>query len=570
MVAVTAKVKGLLIDEGLITEQSWRDALAADGDPIEALLIEAGLPEAALMEVLGRAAGIPPVDLRRVELDVATIETVDPELCKERGFIPIARNGDVLTIAVSDPFDVLLFDDLKRMTQCHVRPVFSHRPMVMAALSGQLDSGQREVDELMDEVNAADDLDVKSDEQEAEDIEFSSSGDGEDDAPAVKLANAIILQALKEKASDIHIEPGEKQVRVRFRVDGRMRIIMTPPKSLLPALSSRLKILAHLDIAERHAPQDGKFRIKYQGRTVDFRLSILPVVGGEKSVIRILDGGNLSLRLDAMGFEDKSLRDLESAIASPYGMLLVTGPTGSGKSTTLYSCVSAVASPEVNVTTVEDPVEYRMDGINQVPVNPKRGTTFAGALRSILRQDPDIVLVGEIRDKETADIAIKAALTGHLVLSTLHTNDAAATITRLVDMGIDPFMVSSSILCICAQRLGRRLCTNCKVPIELPPKEQLLEVGFLESDFDEDIQLFEPNPDGCARCTAGYKGRFPILETLSMSPRLRRMVVEGMSKDRLKLQAIDEGMLTLRRVGILNAIRGITSVPEVLRITLED
>ncbi|MEM6672771.1 MAG: ATPase, T2SS/T4P/T4SS family [Planctomycetota bacterium] len=568
MVAISTKVRGLLLSEGLVSEEAWQKATSGDGDPVEQLLNAGDLSESALMEVLGRAAGIPPVDLRRIELDAAIVETLAPELCEERGFVPIAKNGDVLTIAVSDPFDVLLFDDLKRLTHCHVRPVFAHRPMVKAALNMLLHGGQDAVDDLMDEVAGQEDLDVKTDEVEATDIE-SADNNGED-APAVKLANAIILGALRDKASDIHIEPGEKALRVRYRVDGRLRQIMTPPKKLLPALSSRLKILAHLDIAERHAPQDGKFRIKYQGRTVDFRLSILPVVGGEKSVIRILDGGNLSMKLDSMGFEQKSLDDVQTAVASPYGMLLVTGPTGSGKSTTLYSCVAAVASPEVNVTTVEDPVEYRMDGINQVPVNPKRGTTFAGALRSILRQDPDIVLVGEIRDKETADIAIKAALTGHLVLSTLHTNDAAATITRLIDMGIDPFMVSSSILCICAQRLGRRLCTHCKVPVDLPPIQELVKIGFLESDFDESTQLYEANPDGCSHCNGGYKGRFPILETLSMSPRLRRMVVEGQPKDEIKLQAIEEGMLTLRRVGNLNALRGITSVQEVLRITLDD
>ncbi len=569
MVAISSKVRALLVEEGLVSEAAFQEAAKGEGDPIEALMNSGELAEAALMEMMGRAAGMPPVDLRRLEFDPAVVDIVAGQFCKDRAFIPIAKNGNVLTIAVADPFDVLLFDDLKRMTQCHVRPVFSHRPMVMAALTATLDGGQSKVDELMDEVGAAEGLEVKSDETEAQDIE-TSGGLGGEDAPAVKLANAVVLQALKDKASDIHIEPGEKSVRIRFRVDGRMREVMRAPKSLLPALSSRLKILAHLDIAERNAPQDGKFRIKYQGRTIDFRLSILPVVGGEKSVIRILDGGNLALRLDTMGFEQKSLDDVQKAIDSPYGMLLVTGPTGSGKSTTLYSCVSAVATPEVNVTTVEDPVEYRMDGINQVPVNPKRGTTFAGALRSILRQDPDIVLVGEIRDQETANIAIKAALTGHLVLSTLHTNDAAATITRLIDMGIDPFMVSSSILCICAQRLGRRLCGNCKLPVEDPPHEELINIGFLESDFEKPVELFEANPKGCARCNGGYKGRFPILETLSMSPRLRRMVVEGKSKDDLKLQAIEEGMITLRRVGVLNTLRGITSVPEVLRITLDD
>ena len=564
MVTVSSKVKALLIGEGLVSEQAWSSALNGDREPIEALIDAGELSETSLMEVLGRAAGIAPVDLRRVEFDNAVVDTVAPELCRERGFIPVAKNGDVLTIAVSDPFDVLLFDDLKRVTQCHVRPVFAHRAMVNGALERVL-SGSTSVDELMDEVGKADDLEVKGD--DAEDIEMADL-DGED-APAVKLANAIILGALKDKASDIHIEPGDRTLRVRYRIDGRLRQIMTPPKSLLPALTSRLKILAQLDIAERYAPQDGKFRIKYQGRTVDFRISVLPVVGGEKSVIRILDSGSISLDLDQMGFEEQSLSDVKEAIHSPYGMVLVTGPTGSGKSTTLYSCVSAVADPEVNVTTVEDPVEYRMDGINQVPVNPKRGTTFAGALRSILRQDPDVVLVGEIRDKETADIAIKAALTGHLVLTTLHTNDAASTITRLVDMGIDPFMVSSSILVICAQRLGRRLCGSCRVAIEEPPREELLKIGFRPEDFEAPFQLFEPNPEGCARCNGGYKGRFPILETLPMTQRMRRMVVEGRSKDELKKQAIEDGMLTLRRVGVLNAMRGVTSVQEILRITQE-
>ncbi|MBL6756806.1 MAG: Flp pilus assembly complex ATPase component TadA [Planctomycetes bacterium] len=564
MVTVSSKVKALLIGEGLVSENDWSRACSGDGEPIETLLEAGDLNENALMEVMGRAAGIAPVDLRRVELDAAVVDTVAPELCRERGFIPVAKTGDVLTIAVSDPFDVLLFDDLKRVTHCHIRPVFSHRSMVNSALKRVL-SGGTSVEELMEKVGETDDIEVKGD--EAEDIEMADL-DGAD-APAVKLANAIILGALRDKASDIHIEPGDRNLRVRYRIDGRLRQIMTPPKALQPALSSRLKILAQLDIAERNAPQDGKFRIKYQGRTVDFRISVLPVVGGEKSVIRILDSGSISMDLGKMGFEEQSLKDVEEAIHSPYGMVLVTGPTGSGKSTTLYSCVAAVAHPEVNVTTVEDPVEYRMDGINQVPVNPKRGTTFAGALRSILRQDPDIVLVGEIRDKETADIAIKAALTGHLVLTTLHTNDAAATITRLIDMGIDPFMVSSSILVICAQRLGRRLCTSCKVAIEEPPREELLKIGFKEEDFATPFQLFEPNADGCARCAGGYKGRFPILETLPMTQRIRRMVVEGRPRDDIKAQALSDGMLTLRRVGVLNAMRGVTSVQEILRITQE-
>jgi type IV pilus assembly protein PilB len=343
---------------------------------------------------------------------------------------------------------------------------------------------------------------------------------------------------------------------------------MSPPKSILNALVSRLKIMAQLDIAERFTPQDGKFQIRYEGRTIDFRLSVLPVVGGEKAVMRILDQGSLALKLDSMGYEPRALADIQRAIDAPYGMLLVTGPTGSGKSTTLYSCVAAIATDDVNVVTVEDPVEYRMDGVNQVPVNPKRGLTFAGAMRSILRQDPDVILVGEIRDTETADIAIKAALTGHLVLSTLHTNDAATTVTRLVDMGVDPYLVSSSLLCIGAQRLGRKLCDQCHVPIELPVAE-LKSVGFTEATL-QDIKLFQPNPKGCGRCHGGYRGRFAILETLYLDETLKRMVVERRSVQDLKAEAVRGGMLTLRQVGLLNAARGRTSLEEILRVTMED
>jgi type IV pilus assembly protein PilB len=570
MAKVSPKIKRLLVAEGLVTLESWESAARGDQDPIKALLGSGELSEGALLEVMGCSAGVPPVDLRRVKPDSSAVESVSAELCRQRSFLPITRNGNVLTIAVSDPFDVLLFDDLKRLTHCHVRTLFAHSDMIASALDEVLDGGKGKVDKLVNDASHDSELEVKEEaDAETQDIEKTSDKAGED-APAVKLANAIVLGALKAKASDIHIEPGEKTARVRYRVDGRLRQIMSPPKSILPALTSRLKILASLDIAERHKPQDGKFRIRFQGRHIDFRLSILPVVGGEKSVIRILDTGSMAMKLETMGYEPKAYEDIKAAIDSPYGMLLVTGPTGSGKSTTLYSCVQAVATPEVNVTTVEDPVEYRMDGIAQVPVNPKRGTTFAGALRSILRQDPDIVLVGEIRDRETADIAVKAALTGHLVLSTLHTNDAAATITRLVDMGIDPFMVSSSLLCVVAQRLGRKLCENCKIKVENPVEGELRAHGFVDEDFKRGFQLFEANREGCPRCSGGYKGRFPIVETMPMTQDLRRMIVEGESKDKLKDRAVAEGMLTLRRVALLNAMRGVTSIQEVLRVTLEN
>jgi type IV pilus assembly protein PilB len=565
MVRISGKIRRILVDAGQVSEDDWSAARERGGSPVATLLSQGLLNEDGLFETLGRASGVAPVDLSRIKPDRAALELLPADVCHEHCILPLARNGDVLTIAVCDPFDVLLLDDLKRMSKCHVRPVLSHPAAIKTATENVYNTKNAAVDALMSEVSGLDAATIEVS-AEAEDLE-TAAAQGED-APAVKLVNVILLRALKEKASDVHIEPGDTAVRIRFRVDGSLYEVMRPPMSLLPAISSRLKILAQLDIAERFSPQDGKFQIRFENRKIDFRLSILPVVGGEKSVMRILDTGAMSLKLDSLGYEPKALEDIKRGSNAAYGMVLLTGPTGSGKSTTLYSCVKEVATSDVNVVTVEDPVEYRMDGINQVPVNPKRGLTFAGALRSILRQDPDVVLVGEIRDTETADIAIKAALTGHLVLSTLHTNDAATTITRLIDMGIDPFMVASSLLCIGAQRLARKLCQQCRLRIDVPLVE-LRSVGFLESEL-LNLELYGPNPKGCPRCKDGYKGRFAILETLYLEQTLKRMVVERRSAQELKSEAIRQGMLTLRRVGILNVLRGKTSLEEVLRSTLDD
>ena len=568
MVRVSGKIRRLLVDGGLVSVEEWNSARDKGGNIVDALLSSNALEEDALLEALARASGAAPLDLSRVTPDPSAIQALAQETCLEYGILPITKNGDILTIAVADPFDVLLLDDLKRRAGCQIRQVVSSPPVLKRAIERVYQAGAKAVESLLDEANAnAGSLEVKG--GDVEDIDLAAQGAEGDDAPAVKLINLVLLRALKEKASDVHLEPGDKALRVRFRVDGNMKLVMTPPKSILNALVSRLKIMAQLDIAERFSPQDGKFQIRYEGRTIDFRLSILPVVGGEKAVMRILDGGSLALKLESMGYESRSLEDIRKAINAAYGMMLVTGPTGSGKSTTLYSCVQEVATPDVNVVTVEDPVEYRMDGINQVPVNPKRGLTFAGALRSILRQDPDVILVGEIRDTETADIAIKAALTGHLVLSTLHTNDAPSTISRLMDMGVDPFMVSSSLLCIGAQRLARKLCEGCRKAIEIPEPE-LLSMGYREEELQAGVKVWAPNPSGCGRCNAGYRGRFAILETLYLDDDLKRMVVERRSVHEIKAYAVEQGMLTLRRVGLLNAMRGRTSLEEVLRVTLED
>ncbi|MFT7486368.1 MAG: type IV pilus assembly protein PilB, partial [Candidatus Paceibacteria bacterium] len=436
MVLVSGKIRKLLLDAGLATAEEWGAAKERGGNLLENLLTSEVLSVGSLLEALAREANLPPVDLSRVTPDPSALERINAEACLENMILPLSINADVLTIAVCDPFDVLMLDDLRHRTGCQIQQVLSAPPDVASAIESAFNAGSRQVEDLLEEVSGVAELEITEHEEDAELDISTASGD---DAPAVKLVNLILIRALKAKASDIHVEPLDKGIVIRFRVDGKLSVVMTPPKALLNALTSRLKILAQLDIAERFRPQDGKFQIRYEGRNIDFRLSILPVVGGEKAVMRILDAGSMSMVLGNMGYEDKALLDIENAIKAPYGMLLITGPTGSGKSTTLYSCVQHVATPDINVTTVEDPVEYRMNGINQVPVNAKRGLTFAGALRSILRQDPDVVLVGEIRDKETADIAIKAALTGHLVLSTLHTNDAASTVTRLVDMGIDRF-----------------------------------------------------------------------------------------------------------------------------------
>ncbi len=566
MVRSYGKIRRILVEAGLVSAEAWGEARASGRQVVDELLRRGVLDEGTLYSTLAAAAGVPPIDVSRVRPAPEVLQSLPRETCEEHLVLPVARNGDQLTVAVSDPFDVLLLDDLNMHSGCKVRPLLSHPAAIKSALENLYDDGRKQVDALLDAVEGGE-IEVKEEGDGQENIELSSSSDSED-VPAVKLVNLILLRALRDKASDIHIEPGEQSIRVRFRVDGRLIEILRPPKSLLPAIISRLKIMANLDIAERMGPQDGKFQIRYESRNIDFRLSTLPVVGGEKAVMRILDQSGVGANLEKLGYEPRCLEDMQRAIAASYGMVLVTGPTGSGKSTTLYASVKEVATPEINVVTVEDPVEYRMDGINQVPVNPKRGLTFAGALRSILRQDPDVVLVGEIRDVETAEIAIKAALTGHLVLSTLHTNDAPGAITRLVDMGIDAFMVSSSVLCVAAQRLARVLCVHCRQPAEIPEAE-LLKCGFRAEEL-EGIQLFQANQAGCPRCKNGYKGRFALLETLFLDHTIKRMIVERRSVHEIKSQAIENGMLTLRRVGLLNAMRGKTSLEEVLRVTMPD
>jgi type IV pilus assembly protein PilB len=539
-----------------------------DNRPLSTVLVQTELvKESDLLGMLAREARIPPVDLGKLDVDNEALESVPQNVAKDYGIFPISKVGDVLTVAVSNPFDIVGLDDLRILTGGELRLALSTEDAIHRAVDKAYNADEKKMTEIF-EGTIDPDLEFNEDDLNAENINFSDlTAEG---SPVVKLVNLVIFKAIKNRASDIHIEPYEKKLRIRYRQDGILSEAFSPPKKMHSAILSRIKILSNLDIAERMKPQDGKFQIRVEGRQVDFRISVLPTIHGEKCVMRILDAENLALSLDLLGFEPVSLDHFRHAIRQPYGMLLVTGPTGSGKSTTLYSAVKEIYSIESNMVTVEDPVEYQIDGVNQVHVNPKRGLTFASALRSILRQDPNVILIGEIRDAETLEIAVKAALTGHLVLTTLHTNDAASTVTRMVDMGLDPFMVASSVLLITAQRLARKLCDQCKAPMELPPRDRLQQLGFLESEIDAKDGLTIFKPVGCARCVQGYRGRFAVMETLVLDDELKRLVVAGKPSIEIKKRALEIGMMTLRRAALLNAIRGKTSIEEVLRVTMED
>ena len=534
--------------------------------PLSTILVSKGaIDENELLGLLCRRLRVPPMNLHDCILDPEIVRLIPKELATDHRVVPLSQIENVLTVAVSNPSDVVILDQVRNTTGCELRLVLSLDDAIEKSLLRIYNPGAAQLRAVMGEM---DDSDVQFQDDDDKELDLEAMARDEDESPVIKFVNLVIYQAIKEKASDIHIEPFAKVVRVRFRGDGVCYEAFKPPKSLLNSIVSRIKIMCNLDIAERRRPQDGKFQIRMEGRGIDFRVSVLPTVHGEKVVMRILDGGNLALSLDTLGFEPLALEHLRTALASSYGMMLVTGPTGSGKSTTLYSAVKEILSDESNFVTVEDPVEYQVFGVNQVQVSEKRGLTFAGALRSILRQDPDVVMIGEIRDTETIEIAIKAALTGHLVLSTLHTNDAASTVTRMIDMGVDPFMVASATLCVSAQRLARRLCKYCKMPLGEVPLERLTSIGFTEEEA-ETCELYRPT--GCTRCKGGYSGRFALLETMPMNEDLKRLIIAGKSALELKTSAMrDHDMITLRRCAILNAMRGATSIEEVLRVTMPD
>lgn len=567
------KVAAVLLSNGLL-EQTQAATLSEQArnerKSLTQVLIEQNLlAEDDIVACIAHELGMPPIHLDRVKFDKEVVASLKMDAAKRYQVLPISRVENVLTVAMANPFDILTLDDIKVISGCTLIPVVASEKAIEKAIEEAYKVEEKVVDvvgSILDEINAAD-IELTETDKDAEVADNDISTLTNEDSPIVKYTWGIISEAIRTKASDIHLECFEKDARLRYRMDGACRIMKPPPFKRYGAIISRIKILSELDIAERRIPQDGKFQVKYQGKQVDFRVSTLPMVHGEKVCIRLLDSSNLSLSLDSLGFEKRCLDQFKWAVAQPYGMMLVTGPTGSGKSTTLYSCVAETLDDEENINTVEDPVEYQLHGVNQCQVNPKRGMTFAKALKALLRQDPDTIMIGEIRDQETAEIAIKAALTGHLVLSTLHTNDAPSTITRIVDMGIDRFQVASSIILICAQRLLRKLCSECKQPTDIPP-QRLLEVGILEEEIPQGTWF---KAGGCKTCMSkGYKGRFAVLETLQMTEPVRRIVVSGGSAMDIRAQALEEGMLTLRRVALLNAMRGKTSIEQVLAGTADE
>jgi type IV pilus assembly protein PilB len=478
--------------------------------------------------------------------------------------MPVAKRGTTLTMAMADPTNVVAVDDIKFLTGMKVELMMATESAIRRGIDRYYDSSEN----LRNVMASIEDAGMEvMEEPEDANLNISDLKQAVEEAPVVKLVNFILADAIKKGASDIHTEPYEKVFRVRFRIDGVLYEVMTPPMSLKNAIISRLKIMADLDISERRLPQDGRMKVKYKGREVDFRVSTLPTLFGEKVVMRLLDKSNLKLDLSKLGFEAKAMADFEEAIRAPYGMLLVTGPTGSGKTTTLYSALDRLNQPGTNIMTAEDPVEFNIKGINQVQIRDNIGLNFAAALRSFLRQDPDVIMVGEIRDYETAEIAVKAALTGHLVLSTLHTNDAPSAVTRLLNMGIEPFLVASSVLLILAQRLLRRICVHCKAPVVVPA-HALVDVG-LTAEETASITCYKG--DGCEACNGtGYKGRIAIYEVMVLNAELRDMVLSGVSALEIKRGAIQHGMRTLRMSGLEKLKEGITTVEEVVRVTFKD
>ncbi len=575
----------LLLREKRVTPNQLQDALnhqRSNGGRLGSSLVKLGiLTEEDITSVLSRQYGVPAINLREFDLDGAVVRLIPVETATKYNVIPVSRNGTTLTLAMTDPTNVFAMDDIKFRTGLHVEPVVASDTAIRESIAQHFGknaaaagrdgvNGAKAADlvnKALEELGTAEeDLEVVD---AAEEIDAASLAKQSGEAPVIKLVNALMLSAIQRGASDIHVEPYEKEIRIRFRVDGVLQPVMAPPMKFKDAIVSRLKIMAKLDIAEKRLPQDGRIKARFNdrghARDIDFRMSCVPTLFGEKVVLRLLDPEGLRLDLSQLGFYPEALKKFERAIRQPWGMVLVTGPTGSGKTNTLYSSIAQLNQPGVNIMTAEDPVEFNFAGINQVQVREQIGLGFANSLRSFLRQDPNIILIGEIRDAETASIGVKAALTGHLVLSTLHTNDAPSSINRLVNMGIESFLVANSLNLICAQRLVRRICDKCKVKTEVP-HAALIEAGYTEA---EAAAVKPMKGRGCERCNGvGYKGRVGLFEVLEMTDKLRELISNGVTANDLRRAAIEDGMVTLRRSGLMKCADGVTTLDEVVRETM--
>ena len=570
---MSSRLGEILVKDSLISADQLKQALdyqKKNGGRLGTCLVKMGLvSDDDITAVLSRQYGVPSINLKFYEVDPLVIKLVPQETAIRYQIVPLSRVGSTLTIAMTDPTNVFAMDDIKFMTGFNVEPVVASESAISEAIHkfyGDVESVE-ELDKVMKDL-AGDDASVELSAEEQE-MDLATLEKAAEEAPIIKLVNLILTDAVKRGASDIHVEPYEKELRVRFRVDGILQNVMAPPMKLKDAITSRIKIMSKLDISEKRLPQDGRIMIKYlkdgKKKELDFRVSTVPTLFGEKIVLRLLDKENLRLDMTKLGFEQESLTKFERQILKPYGMVLVTGPTGSGKTNTLYSSVARLNTVETNIMTAEDPVEFQLAGINQVQMKEQIGLNFASALRAFLRQDPNIILVGEIRDFETAEIAIKAALTGHLVLSTLHTNGAPETITRLMNMGIEPFLVATSVHLICAQRLIRRICKDCAEPVDMPV-QALIDEGFTPEEA-KTVQIMKGK--GCTTCNkTGYKGRTGLYEVMEVDDEIRELVLVGASALELKKKAIERGIITLRRSGLTKVAQGWTTLEEVARETI--
>jgi type IV pilus assembly protein PilB len=571
---MSSRLGEMLVKEALITPDQLREAVAYQkqhGGRLGSVMIKLGLVnDDEITGVLSRQYGVPSINLKYYEVDPSVIRLIPQDTAIRYQVVPLSRVGSTLTIAMTDPTNVFAMDDIKFMTGFTIEPVVAPESAVNEAITKFYGEAQsvEELTKVMKDLagEEAADLELAAEEQE---MDLAALERAAEEAPIIKLVNLILTDAVKRGASDIHIEPYEKELRVRFRVDGILQEVMNPPMKLRDAIASRIKIMSKLDISEKRLPQDGRIMIKYRKgggiKELDFRVSTVPTLHGEKIVMRLLDKENLRLDMTKLGFERESLDKYERSILRPYGMVLVTGPTGSGKTNTLYSSVARLNTIETNIMTAEDPVEFQLQGINQVQMKEQIGLNFAAALRAFLRQDPNIILVGEIRDFETAEIAVKAALTGHLVLSTLHTNDAPSTISRLMNMGVEPFLVATSVNLICAQRLVRRVCQECKEPLEIP-QQALMDAGFTPEEAGTTVIY---HGRGCAKCNkGGYKGRVGLYEVMEITDDLRELILVGASAVELKKKALEQGMISLRRSGLTKVAAGQTTLEEVVRETV--